>query len=52
MVYRSTKSINLAESLEALEGLAGQLSLPGGIDGWEALAQQMDGSGGSGPESS
>jgi tetratricopeptide (TPR) repeat protein len=52
MVYRLAHSMNLAQALDALEGLAGQLGLPGGMDGWEVLARQMDGSGGGGPESS
>jgi hypothetical protein len=51
-VYRLANSMNLAQVLDALEGLAGQLSLPGGTDGWEALARQMDGAGGGGPGSS
>ncbi len=34
--------MNLAQALDALEGLAGQLGLPGRMDGWEALARQMD----------
>ena len=52
MVYRLADSMNLIQALDALKGLAGQLGLPGGMDGWEALARQMDGSGGGGPESS
>jgi len=52
MVYRLAHSMHLAQALDALVGLAGQLGLPGGMDGWEALARQMDGSGGGGPESS
>jgi hypothetical protein len=50
--YRLALPMNLTQVLNALEGLAGQLNLPGGMDGWEALARQMDGSGGGGPESS
>ncbi len=41
-VYRLAKPINLAQALDALENLAGQLGLPGGLEGWERLAQQMD----------
>jgi hypothetical protein len=52
MVYSLARPMNLAQGLDALEGLAGQLGLPGGMDGWEVLARQMDGSGGGGPESS
>lgn len=40
-VYRLAKSINLAQVLDALEGLASQLKLPGGLDGWEKLAKKM-----------
>ncbi len=47
--YRLALSMNLAQALDALEGLAGQLGLSGGLDGWEPLARQMDGAGG-GPQ--
>jgi hypothetical protein len=41
-VYRLAKPMHLAEVLAALEKLAGQLGLPGGLAGWEKLAQQME----------
>jgi tetratricopeptide (TPR) repeat protein len=41
-VYRLARPMNLAQVLQALEGLAVQLGLPGGLDGWEALARQVD----------
>lgn len=41
-VYRLAKPMGLAQALDALEALAGQLGLPGGLDGWEQLAQQME----------
>ncbi|HRJ54356.1 MAG TPA: tetratricopeptide repeat protein, partial [Candidatus Thiothrix moscowensis] len=41
-VYGIAKQINLANVLQALESLAGNLGLPGGLQGWEALAQQMN----------
>ncbi len=31
----------LAKVLQALENLAEQLGLPGGLAGWQALAEQM-----------
>jgi hypothetical protein len=34
--------MQLAQALAALEGLAGQLGLPGGLEGWEQLARRMD----------
>ncbi|RXK87528.1 tetratricopeptide repeat protein, partial [Chlorobaculum sp. 24CR] len=40
-VYRIAKAIDLAQVLQALESLAGQLGLEGGLDGWEQLSQQM-----------
>jgi len=40
-VYRMAKSMNLAQALQALENLAPQIGLPGGLDGWEQLSQQM-----------
>ncbi|MFN3785911.1 MAG: hypothetical protein ACK4RS_03620 [Thiothrix sp.] len=33
--------INLADALQALENLAGNIGLEGGLQGWEMLAQQM-----------
>jgi hypothetical protein len=35
------KEINLAEVLNALEGLAKDIGLQGGLDGWEKLAQEI-----------
>jgi tetratricopeptide (TPR) repeat protein len=40
-VYRMAKPMNLAQVLQALENLALQLGLQGGLDGWEQLSQQM-----------
>jgi tetratricopeptide (TPR) repeat protein len=40
-VYRIAKQINLAQALDELTMLAEQLNLPGGLAGWEALAQKM-----------
>ena len=40
-VYRMAKSMDLAKALQALESLAPQIGLPGGLDGWEQLSQQM-----------
>ncbi|GAB4163155.1 MAG: hypothetical protein Fur0021_38020 [Candidatus Promineifilaceae bacterium] len=40
-VYLLAKRTGLAQALQALAGLAQQLELPGGLDGWEALARQM-----------
>ncbi|MBU2006982.1 MAG: tetratricopeptide repeat protein, partial [Gammaproteobacteria bacterium] len=40
-VYGIAKQINLANVLQALESLAGNLGLPGGLQGWEMLAKQM-----------
>ena len=40
-VYRLARQMNLAQALQALEGLAGQLGLPGGLAGWEALSRQL-----------
>ncbi len=37
-VYRLDRTMSLAQALEALDGLAVQLGLAGGTDGWEALA--------------
>ncbi len=41
-VYRTAKPMGLAQALEALEGLAKSLGLPGGMEAWEALGRQMD----------
>ena len=41
-VYALAKKMNLAQALEALESLAGNIGLPGGLQGWETLAQQMN----------
>ncbi len=38
--YQLAKSLNLKQVLDALEHLAGQLGLPGGLKGWDQLAQQ------------
>ena len=35
------KNINLAQALQSLKSLAGQLGLPGGLDAWERLSRQM-----------
>ena len=40
-VYGLAKKMNLAQALEALGNLAGQLGLPDGLDSWEALAQKI-----------
>jgi len=40
-VYRLAKPMQLAQALEALEGLAEQLGLSGGLAAWEALAQKF-----------
>ena len=39
-VYRLAKQMNLAQALNALEGLAGQLRLEGGLAGWEELLRR------------
>ncbi len=39
-VYSIAKSTQLTQALEALESLAEQLGLPGGLEAWEQLAQQ------------
>ncbi|WGZ92550.1 MAG: tetratricopeptide repeat protein [Candidatus Thiothrix putei] len=41
-VYGIAKKINLAQILQALESLAGNIGLEGGLQGWEMLAQQMN----------
>lgn len=38
--YEIAKQINLAQGLEALEKLAAELDLPGGLAGWEAMAKR------------
>ncbi len=40
-VYQMAKPMNLAQVLQALENLAPQIGLPGGLNGWEQLSQQM-----------
>ncbi len=40
-VYRLAKPRNLAQALDALENLAGQLGLPGGLEAWEKPAADM-----------
>jgi tetratricopeptide (TPR) repeat protein len=40
-VYQMAKPMNLVQVLQPLESLAPQLGLPGGLDGWERLSQQM-----------
>ncbi len=42
-VYRLAKPMQLAQVLQALEGLTEQLGLAGGLDAWEALAAKFDG---------
>ncbi len=41
--YKMAKAINFAQVLNALEALANQLNLPGGLAGWEKLAEQLEG---------
>jgi tetratricopeptide (TPR) repeat protein len=41
-VYQLASHMHLAQALQALEGLAGQLGLPGGLQGWAALLQQRE----------
>ncbi|WP_292989666.1 tetratricopeptide repeat protein [Nitrosomonas sp.] len=41
-VYGIAKKIHLAQALQALESLADNLGLPGGLDGWETLAGKLD----------
>ena len=41
-VYRLAQPMGLAQALQALEGLAGQLGLPGGLQGWEELSRRME----------
>ncbi|MCI5122399.1 MAG: tetratricopeptide repeat protein, partial [Candidatus Electrothrix sp. AUS4] len=40
-VYQRATKINLAQALAALENLAGQLGLEGGLDGWAKLAERF-----------
>jgi tetratricopeptide (TPR) repeat protein len=40
-VYRIASRINLAQTLHALEDLAGKIGLAGGLQGWAQLAQQF-----------
>jgi hypothetical protein len=39
-VYRLAKPMQLAQALDALEQLADQLGLPGGMQGWDKLAEK------------
>ena len=41
--YQIAARIGHAQVLAALEGLAGQLGLPGGLAGWEQLARRAGG---------
>lgn len=41
-VYQIATGLNLAQALDALENLANQLGLPGGLDGWAQLARQLE----------
>ncbi len=41
-VYKLAKKMQLAKVLDALQNLAGQIGLKGGLDAWEQLAQQMN----------
>jgi hypothetical protein len=41
-VYLIAKEINLAEVLNALEGLAGSVGIKDGLKGWEKLAQNYE----------
>ena len=41
VVYRIASEMNLAQVLQALEGLAPQIGLEGGLEGWEKLARKM-----------
>jgi GTPase SAR1 family protein len=41
-VYRMAKSMQLSQALNALQSLAEQIELPGGMAGWEVLAQKVD----------
>jgi len=39
--YWFAKELNLSEVIEALKSIAGQIGLPGGINGWEQILQQI-----------
>jgi tetratricopeptide (TPR) repeat protein len=41
-VYKLASQMNLAQALQALAGLGEQLGLPGGLQGWDALAKKME----------
>ena len=41
-VYRMAIVMNLTQALGALENLANQLKLPGGLEGWEVLSKQVE----------
>ena len=41
-VYQMASQCNLAQLLEALEQLAGQIGLEGGLDGWARLEKQIE----------
>lgn len=41
-VYRQAQSIGLAETLQALAGLAPRIGLPNGLASWESLARQIE----------
>ena len=40
-VYLLARQLNLAQALQALEDLAGQLGLDGGLESWQALAEKF-----------
>ena len=40
--YRIAKKIGYAQALQALESMAGQLGLEGGLQGWEMLMQDYE----------
>lgn len=40
--YLLAKKLNLAQVLQALEGLAEQLGLEGGMEGWATLAARFE----------
>lgn len=40
--YQVAKRINLAQALNELKKLAGEIGLSGGLEGWEKLARQRD----------
>ncbi len=41
-VYRMAIAMNLAQSLDALETLANELKLEGGLEGWKRLSRQLE----------